>query len=264
MATGLQGIFGKDFTSVVNFFGLDLDLGDVLLILSVCWSFKTGVVSFLKIHSEQKNGMLSGAAKGVLGLRALLFSVTRIICVVAFFGPFLGLMGCHAHWKAEELKMDEELLENLQSPTSIWSRQVVDLMYREPDIANYTLVSLQAAFFIFIGLILLHGVAILILKMNVSNHFKEAGWLNKIGHVVESLHVPDVYQDFDVDGNSEEMERTPEDYKVAYNSVLKETLWMTFLQMVSNLLLFVPLLVTGEKKWKRYQKSLTILPQLPK
>ena len=126
VATGLQGLFGKDFTSVVNFFGLDLDLGDVLLILSVCWSFKTGVVSFLKIHSEQKNGMLSGAAKGVLGLRALLFSVTRIICVVAFFGPFLGLMDCQAHWKAEEVQLEDQLLRNVQSPTSYWNRQVVD------------------------------------------------------------------------------------------------------------------------------------------
>ena len=116
----------------------------------------------------------------------------RIIYVVAFFGPFLGLMDCQAHWKAEELKLEKKLLEKLQSPSSYWSRQMVDLMYREPDIANYTLVSLQAAFFIFIGLILLHGVAILILKMNVSNHFKETSWLNKIGHVVESLHVLDV------------------------------------------------------------------------
>merc|ERR1719209_1513006 len=113
VATGLQGIFGKDFTSAVNFFGLDLDLGDVLLILSVCWSFKTGVVSFLKIHSEQKNGMLSGAAKGVLGLRALLFSVTRIICVVAFFGPFLGLKDCMAHWHAEGFQLEGELLKKL-------------------------------------------------------------------------------------------------------------------------------------------------------
>ena len=68
-------------------------------------------------------------------------------------------------------------------------------MYRKQDITNYTLVTLQAAFFIFVGLILLHGAAIFTLKMNVSSHFKEAGWLNKIGHVVESLHVPDVYKD---------------------------------------------------------------------
>ena len=120
-------------------------------------------------------------------------------------------------------------------------------MYREQDITNYTLVSLQQAFFIFIGLILLHGVAIFTLKMNLSNHFKEADWLNKIGHVVESLNVPEVYKDFDVDLNPD-WERTPYDYKLSYDSVQKETFWMTFLQMVFNFLLLVPLLVTGEKK----------------
>ena len=117
-------------------------------------------------------------------------------------------------------------------------------MYREQDVTNYTVVTLQAAFFIFIGLILLHGAAILILKMSVSNHFKEAGWLNKIGHVVESIHVPGVYKDFDVDLNPDR-ERTLLDFKTSHGLVLKETLWMIFLQMVSNVLLLVPLLVTG-------------------
>ena len=93
----------------------------------------------------------------------------------------------------------------------------------------------------------LYCTAILILKMNVSNHFKEAGWLNKIGHVVESLHVPDVYKDFDVDLNPD-WERTPYDFKTSHSSVLKETLWMICLQMVSNLLLLGPLFVAGDKK----------------
>ena len=83
--------------------------------------------------------------------------------------------------------------------------------------------------------------------------------------------MPDVYKDFDVDVNPDEdsvtisllvytnpsnnetsrfvnlkEERAPEDYRMAYNSVLKETLWMVSLQTVSNLLLLVPLLVTGD------------------
>ena len=240
VTAGLQDVFGKDYSNYLN-------LGDVLLLLSVSWSFKTGVMSFLKIHSEQKAGMLSGAAKVVLGLRALLFSVTRIGCVVAFFGPFLGLGDCMAHWHAEGIRLDTNLLKNLHGSNSYWDRQTVDLMYREQDYTNYTLVTLQAAFFIFLGVIFLHGIAIFLLKMNVSNHFKSANWLNKIGHVVESLHVPDVYKDFDIDMDPEE-EQTPEDYRKGYNSVLKETLWMAVLQMVSNLFLLVPLLVTGSHK----------------
>merc|ERR1719242_348771 len=238
VANGLQGIFKSDS-------------GDIMLMLSVCWSFKTCVSSFLKIHSEQKAKMLSGASKAILGLRALLFSVTRIGCVIAFFGPFLGLGDCMAHWHAEEIQLDPELLENLRGPNSYWNRETVDLMYREQDITNYTLVTLQAAFFIFLGILLLHGIAILILKMNVSSHFHSTSWLNKLGHVVESLHVPDVYKDFDVDMNPG-WERTPEDYRKSYDSVLKETLWMSSLQTVSNLLLLVPLLVTAFKVRERH------------
>merc|ERR1719264_2256551 len=238
VVTGLQQLFSQN-------------VGDHMLILSVCWSFKTGVASFLKIHSEQKARMMSGAAKVVLGLRALLFSVTRILCVVAFFGPFLGLGDCMAHWHAEEIQLDQEILNNLQGNTSYWDKEIVNLMYREQDYTNYTLVTLQQAFFIFLGFLLLHGISILILKINVSSHFKSTSWLNKTGHVVESLHVPDVYKDFDVDVNPEE-ERTPEDYRKSYDSVLKETLLMTSLQMVSNLLLLVPLLVTASKVSERH------------
>lgn len=232
VTAGLQAVFGKDNSSVENY----LNLGDALLVMSVCWSLKTGVVSFLKIHSEQKAGMLSGAAKVVLGIRALLFSVTRIGCVVAFFGPFLGLGDCMAHWHAEGIRLNRKLLKNLESNNSYWDSQTVSLMYREQDYTDYTL--------IFLGVIFLHGIAIFTLKMNVSSHFNSTGWLNKIGHVVESLHVPDVYKDLDVDLNPD-WDRTPYDYRMSFDSVLKETLWMTFLQMLSNLLLLLPILVTG-------------------
>ena len=151
-----------------------------------------------------------------------------------------------AHWHAEEVQLEQKLLENLRSNRSFWDRDTVDFMYREQDYTNYTLVTLQQGFFIFLGILLLHGIAILILKMNVSSHFNSTGWLNKVGHVVESLHVPDVYKDFDVDLNPD-WDRTPYDYRMSFDSVQKETLWMTSLQAVSNLLLLVPLLVTGKE-----------------
>merc|ERR1719458_2492536 len=158
VTAGLQAILGEDNSS-----------GDALLVMSVCWSLKTGVVSFLKIHSEQKAGMLSGAAKVVLGLRALLFSVTRIVCVVAFFGPFLGLGDCMAHWHAEGIRLDQDIMKNLNGSTSYWDKETVNPMYRVQDYTNYTLVTLQEAFFSFLGVIFLHSIAIFVLKMSVSS-----------------------------------------------------------------------------------------------
>ena len=227
--SGLQGIFSED--------------SEDLFALSLCWSLRTGVSSFLKIHSEQKAGMTSGPGKGVPGLRALLFSITRIICVIAFFGPFLGHGDCLAHWHAEGIELEAELLQNIQGSASYWDRATVDLMYRTQDYTNYTLVTLQAAFFTFFGILLLQGIAIFVLKINVRKSFKSIGLLNQIGHVIESLHVPDVYH-YQHKLNTESHMK-PSDYKLAYHSIQKETFWMTFVQMVSNLFLLVPLLVAG-------------------
>ena len=58
----------------------------------------------------------------------------------------------------------------------------------------------------------------------------------------------DVYKDFDIERNEEEEQRTAEHYQMSYDSVLKETLWMICLQMVSNLFLLVPLHITGGAK----------------
>ena len=269
VASGLQSIFGQEYSNfnASNTLGstlgevplqlssytqnhLGVSLGDVLLTISVCWSFKTGIRSFLKIHSEQKGGMLSGAAKLVLGLRGLFFSVTRIVCIVAFFGPFLGILDTMAHWHGERFQLDAPLLQNLRSENSYWDKKTVDLMFREEqNYTDYTLVTLQEAFFIFLGILLLQGIFIGILKNKVSSHFELAGWRNKIGHVVESLHVPDVYKDFDVDLNPG-WQRAPHDYRMSYRSVQNETFWMTCLQMVSNFFLLLPLFVTGDKRKK--------------
>ena len=74
-------------------------------------------------------------------------------------------------------------------------------------------------------------------------HFNLADRLNQIGHVIESLHVPDVYH-YQHKLNTESHMK-PSDYKLAYHSIQKETFWMTFVQMVSNLFLLAPLLVAG-------------------
>ena len=60
--------------------------------------------------------------------------------------------------------------------------------------------------------------------------------VNKIGHVLGSLHVHNVYN-------------------MGSDSLLKKTLWMTFSQMVSNLLLLVPLpqFILNMNVW--YKKS---------
>ena len=120
-------------------------------------------------------------------------------------------------------------------------------MYREADITNYHMVTLQHAFFIFIGLLVLHDLAIFVLKMVTSIPFRKAGWKTKFLHLLESTNVPDTFMDWDADmKDEEEIEKTPEEYRSRWKSVLYETVGMIGLQMLSNLLLLLPVFVTGE------------------
>ena len=253
---GLQAVFSADFSGTVEFFGMDLQLfGEIFLIASVCWSFKTGSASFVKIRTESKSSFLPVTAKVALGLRALLFSVTRICTFAAFFGPFLGLWDTLAHLEAEKYHLEPSLLDNLRNSSNpYWDMDTINIMYREADITNYTLVTLQHAFFIFLGLLVLHSLAIFALKMATSIPFRNACWQTELSHLLESINVPDTFIDWD-DDEEVENEKTPEEYRSRWKSVRNETVGMIGLQMLSNLLMLVPIFVTSEL---HFQFSLSI------
>ena len=246
--SGLQAVFGGNFSATVEFVGLDLRFGEFFLIASVCWSFKTGSASFVKIRTESKSSFLPGAPKAALGLRALFFSTTRICAFTAFFGPFLGLWDTLAHLEAEKNHLQPSLLDRLEnSPNSYWSKRTIEVMYREPEITNYTMVTLQHAFFIFLGLLVIHNLAVFALKMATSTPFRNAHWRTKLLHLLESTNVPDTFMDWDDDEEDEvEIEKTPEEYRSRWKSVLNETVGMIGLQMLSNLLMLAPIFVTSE------------------
>merc|ERR1719458_2365007 len=124
----------------------------------------------------------------------------------------------------------------------------INIIYREADITNYTLVTLQHAFFIFLGLPVLHNLAIFALKMATSIPFRNACWQTKLLHLLESTNVPDSFMDWDDDEEDEvEIKKTPEEYRIRWKLVLNETVGMIGLQMLSNLLMLVPIFVTTSK-----------------
>merc|ERR1719507_762437 len=240
--SGLQSVFGEKVPGSVQALGA----AETFLSFSVAWSFKTGAASFVKIRTESKSSFLPGTAKVALGLRALIFSATRIFAITAFFGPFLGLWDTLAHLIGEEITLEPKLLEKLRNSSNpYWDNDMLNIMYRDPEITNYTMGTLQHAFFIFLGLLVLHDLAIFALKMATSIPFRKARWQTKLLHLLESTNVPDTFMDWDDDEEDEvEMEKTPEEYRIRWKSVLNETVGMIGLQMLSNLLMLVPIFVT--------------------
>ena len=83
--------------------------------------------------------------------------------------------------------------------------------------------------------------------MATSIPFRKARWQTKLLHLLESTNVPDTFMDWDDDEEDEvEIEKTVEEYRSRWKSVLTETMGMIGLQMISNLLMLVPIFVTSE------------------
>ena len=77
-----------------------------------------------------------------------------------------------------------------------------------------------------------------------SPEFLSAKWTNKLQDVVANLTIPDAFQDFYKKAQNEE-EKSNEEYKRKWTYVCKEVFSLLSLQLLSNLLLTLPLLITG-------------------
>ena len=147
------------------------------------------------------------------------------------------------------MTLEQSLLDNLDGSNAYWDKDTVKILYRKADTTNYTMVTLQHAFLIFLGLLVLHDLAIFALKMATSIPFRKARWQTKLLHLLESTNVPDTFMDWDDDEEDEvEIEKTPEEYRSRWKSVLNETVGMILLQMLSNLLMLGPIYLTSEFK----------------
>ena len=87
---------------------------------------------------------------------------------------------------------------------------------------------------------LLYGVLLLAIKSYINKGFYEASKIDKLVHVTGSLNLPEAYGDWDDDNNLSITE-----HGQRWKAILSEMLLMTALQYITNLMLLMPLFVTG-------------------
>ena len=218
--TGLQKIYEKDHTGIVEFLDRIFKVGESriamwLLIASIVKSFQKIAKTYVKIKTEEKKDFFPKLPKRFLNVRSLLVSA-RISCIVAFFAPYLGLLDILSHWKADQL------------------------MDNPPEFIAYTVVSLGTGFGVFIGLLLVQTVAIFITKWKISNEFRKAKVTSILEHLALTVNLPDNYADWD------QCEGDVEEHREMKSSVIKENVVMICIHAVSNMLMLVPIWVTSE------------------
>ena len=84
----------------------------------------------------------------------------------------------------------------------------------------------------------------MIAKTLLSKQFKLAGWAAKVQHCIELLTIGEVFRDFDETDDDGE-ERTPKVYEKRWNESLVKMLTSLTINCVSNMILLVPIFVTG-------------------
>ena len=92
---GLQAFFNKD-----HMFGVPIPPFP-FIVISIILSLKTSILLHVKILGMEK-GFFGFKAKTVAFLWGLVASVRRVLGIVIFFSPSLGLLDLLWHWHAEQ------------------------------------------------------------------------------------------------------------------------------------------------------------------
>ena len=106
----------------------------------------------------------------------------------------------------------------------------------------YSIVRLGVVFRLVWVAYFLYGLLLLAIKCCINKGFYEASKIDKLMHVVGALNLPEAYGDWDDDANLSMME-----HKQRWRETLLEMLLMVALQYITNLLLLIPVFITGTK-----------------
>ena len=216
------------------------------LVASNIWSFKTLAKTAVKIKTEKKN-YLPFLPKIVLTFRYLVVFVIRIGAIVTYVSPFIGLNGLMNHFQAETKALNPRIWKHLTNPDEkdLFRSNYKDLSNITPPPSTvYTLVNFGQAYLIFGILFFTYGLILTLFKSKINCHFKAASIGAKFQHVIEVLNAPDAYGDWD-----EYLDLDLNQHKTKWMKILIEMLVMCLMQVVWNLLMLVPFLITGKNKF---------------
>ena len=242
---GLENFFKKD-----SFAGLSLSL---FLTLYIIWSLKTCILLHLKSVGTEK-GFLPFTAKLTVVIWGTISYAKRIMSLVAFFIPSLGLFNILQHWQAEQIpffvrkylrKGPSDILELYNTTENVLWSEIDRWNYADPSNPsppNYTLytgLTLRQSFMVFIGILVMQFLAILIVKTFTVNDFWRRSHFNKFVHILENMNIATPWQDWDHDKCSVEQ------HKMKHRRVNIEMMVIMVVNFLICLLMICPLFFTG-------------------
>ena len=245
---GLETVFKQN-----TFMGIPLD-PMVILGISIALTLKSCFTLHYKAIKTEKH-FVPATSKFFIILWGLFSSTRRIISVVCFFVPSMGLFSILYHHRAEQLpftvwkrynKTQENkiALHGLQEP-AVWGDldrwdYSIQTKGTPPHYLEYTGVSLQQTLCLFFGLTAVQFIATFIVKLCTSVEFFQKGnLLNKFLHVLLSLNLAYPFKDWDFGKFS------VEEYKERHKQTNVEMASSLSINILFSLVMVIPLWYTG-------------------
>ena len=232
---------------------------NTLLVLFTCWSFKTCIL-LQKSAIKTEKVFFPFTSQLVILLWSTVASGRRIMAIVVFFLPSLGLFSILNHWKAEQLSFNIRMRafeNNFMTPDDIialnhMTRNVSwtsidrwdysdNIKPQPPPYSRYTGMTLGNTFFAFLILIVLHLIAITVVKIITGMKKKKESWFNFMVHILENINIPFPYKDWDTEN------LTVADFKERLRGVNIEMAWTYVVNFIISILMFCPFWLTGKE-----------------
>ena len=234
----------------------------VVLALSVSWSLRTCMALHLKSVAAEK-GFIKITSKIAVFLWGMFATLRRVLTIVAYFIPSLGLFSILRHWQAEKIPYrirldyarslgpnDQIKLYGLKE-THLWS-QLDRWNFTNPDKPNpppysaYTGLSLEQSFLVFMVITVTQFLALGIAKILTSEEFGAKGnFFDKFLHLIQSLSISKPYRDWDTGIHS------VEEYKRRYTNTVTEMRAAFLVNGIFSCMMMCPFWYTGTNCHKK-------------
>ena len=194
---------------------------------SIGFSLVSCVNSHLNVLTTERN-FFPIIPKFIAGLSTLIAISKRLLSMVLFFAPTLGLFDLLYHWKAEQTKWHPALIQNFvddhgniqfgnspQFPWTYidrWEKNLNETPEMEQDFEGqigqtgfegnpnyylkpphyslYTIISLKETFFCFMGILGVHIIFIIFIKQKYSFAYNDLNYFELLIHGIENTNIP--------------------------------------------------------------------------
>ena len=233
-------------------FGFDPTL---VLFLSTSWSLLSCVRMHTKLIAIEK-GFCKITSKFFIFLWGTFATLRRVLSLVAFFTPSMGLFSLLHHWEWEQVTFSTLFTDRSDfkirlyglNKTIYWS-EVDNFDYSNPKnpipppVSSYTFWTLRQTFTWGVALLTLHIILILVVKILTSDEFKKReNYTDKLVHILDNVNYASPFSDWDVG------EHSIQEFQARYCATIKEMLATLSINLIVTLTMMGPLLYTGKIK----------------